>query len=243
MKKGRLELPRQARVIVPGMPHHIVQRGHNRNVVFVEDGDCEYYLSNLVEWKTELDLDVYSYCLMTNHIHLVVGADEHIGAMGRLIKRLAGLQTRWVNRLEGRTGSLWESRYKVSPIDTDEYLLACCRYVELNPVKAGMVAAPGDYPWSSHQARIGIRKSSWLDVPASFLALGNTEDDRIRRYRNFVGQMGEARKEAGFIDAAVERNQLTGGSRFVDEVERRTGRRVEFRSRGRPRREETPSVA
>jgi putative transposase len=225
-----------ARVIVPGMPHHIVQRGHNRDVVFVENADYEYYLSSLAEWKVELGLHVYGYCVMTNHVHLIVGADQNIGAIGQLMKRLAGRQTRWGNRLEGRTGSLWESRYKVSPIDTDHYLLACCRYVELNPAKAHMVARPEDYPWSSYPARIGVQRCSWLDTPSSVTALGKTNAERTRRYRDLVEQLGDARKEAEFIAAAVERNQLTGGSAFVEAVEKRIGVRVDFRSRGRPRR-------
>ena len=116
-------MPRRARVIVPGMPHHIVQRGHNREVVFVEGRDYEYYLENLAEWKLALGLQVYSYCLMTNHVHLIIGANERLGDIGELMKRLAGRQTRFVNKMERRTGSLWESRYKVSPIDTGAYLL------------------------------------------------------------------------------------------------------------------------
>lgn len=123
-------MPRRARVIVPGMPHHIVQRGHNRNAVFVELRDYRYYLENLAEWKLELGLKVFSYCLMANHIHLVVEVGDDPAAVGHLMKRLAGRQTRFVNKVEGRTGSLWESRYKISPIDSEAYLLQCCRYVE-----------------------------------------------------------------------------------------------------------------
>ncbi|MDC0661370.1 transposase [Marinobacter sp. SS21] len=107
--------------------------------MIVEDRDHEYYLSNLREWKTTLGLDVYSYCLMINHVHLVVGDNDKLTAISQLMKRLAGRQTRFVNAMERRNGSLWEGRYKVSPIDTDAYLLSSCRYVELNPVKARMV--------------------------------------------------------------------------------------------------------
>jgi putative transposase len=174
------------------------------------------------------------YCLMTNHVHLIVGASDRLGAIGELMKRLAGRQTRFVNKMEGRTGSLWESRYKVSPIDTDDYLLQCCRYVELNPVKAGMVPRADDYVWSSYRARVGKEICKWLDVPPTFGALGVNHAQRIEKYSDFVNQLGDARKESEFIGAAVERNQLTGGAKFIDEVERRTGIRVEFRSRGRP---------
>ncbi|MBU2887370.1 transposase [Gilvimarinus agarilyticus] len=167
-------MPRRARVIVPGLPHHIVQRGHNRQVVFVEDRDYEYYLENLAEWKTYFGLQVYSYCLMTNHVHLIVGANDRPGDIGGLMNRLAGRQTRFVNKMEGRTGSLWESRYKISPIETDSYLLQCCRYVELNPVKAEMVESARDYIWSSYRARVELTPCPWLDPLPVMHALGNS---------------------------------------------------------------------
>ncbi|MEQ8959474.1 MAG: transposase, partial [Coleofasciculus sp. C2-GNP5-27] len=121
------------------MPHHIVQRGHNRKAVFVEAGDYRYYLHNLREWKLTLGVKVYSYCLMTNHVHLIVEPGDDVTTVSRLMKQLAARQTRWVNKQEGRSGSLWEGRYKSSPIQRDCYLLQCCRYVERNPVKARMV--------------------------------------------------------------------------------------------------------
>ena len=227
-------MPRQARVIVPGFPHHIVQRGHNKQPVFIEEGDFHYYLANLEEWKEKLGLQVYSYCLMTNHVHLVVQANDELAAIPELMKRLAGRQTRFVNKMEKRTGSLWEGRYKISPIDTDEYLMSCCRYVELNPVKAGMVASAGAYPWSSYPARIGLKPTAWLDEPPSFQALGPDRRTRIERYRAFVSDETFSRKDAQ-IRTAIDRNKLTGGEKFVDEVERRIGLRVEERGPGRPR--------
>ena len=227
-------MPRQARVIVPGLPHHIVQRGHNRQAVFVEEQDYAYYLSNLREWKQALNLKVYSYCLMTNHVHLVVGANDELGAIPQLMKRLAARQTRYLNAMERRTGSLWEGRYKVSAIDTDEYLLSCCRYVELNPVKARMVARAEDYPWSSYSARIGQQSTSWLDEPPTFSTLAASPSERASIYEKFVSDTAPAYADT-LIGSAVASNRLTGGGRFIDEVERRTGVRVEMRRPGRPR--------
>ena len=107
-------MPRTAEVIVPNMPHHIVQRGHDHKPVFIESCDYQYYLDNLREWKQTLDIRVYSYCLMTNHIHLIVEPGDETTSISELMKRLAGKQTRWVNRLETRSGSLWEGRFKIS---------------------------------------------------------------------------------------------------------------------------------
>jgi putative transposase len=134
-------MPRTGRMVLPDYPHHVVQRGHNRQVVFAEPADYRYYLDTLTEFKAAFGVRVYAFCLITNHVHLLLAPDTRAG-MGQLMKRLVGRQTRYHNRAEGRRGTLWESRYKSSPVQTDGYLLACIRYIELNPVRARMVAAP-----------------------------------------------------------------------------------------------------
>jgi len=226
-------MPRQARVIVPGFPHHIVQRGHNRQPVFVERRDFEYYLANLQEWKQVYELEVFSYCLMTNHVHLVVQANDNVTAIPQLMKRLAGRQTRFVNALEKRSGSLWEGRYKISPIDTDAYLLACCRYVELNPVEAGMVDKPEQDEWSSYCARGGMSHCQWLDEPDTFLALAVSHQLRVEAYRQFFEQ-DDGSVSDELIGNAINSNKLTGDNKFVDEIGKRIDIRVETRKPGRP---------
>jgi len=230
-------MPRKARVLVPNCPHHVVQRGHNRKAVFLADEDYQYYLNNLQEWKTELGIKLYAWCLMTNHIHLIVEPRKDAMDLSTSIKRVNGRQAAYVNKLEGRSGALWEGRYKASPIQRDSYLLACCRYVELNPVKAGMVPSAVDYPWSSYQERILGKGSNMLDKTDQYLELGTTADERQRRYKAFL-ESGVSSAEQTFIKESVSRNQLTGNHRFVDEIERRTGLRVERRGRGRPRNDE-----
>ena len=150
------------------------------------------------------------------------------------MKRLAGRQTRFTNKLEGRTGSLWESRYKISPIEADAYFLHCCRYVELNPVKAHIVDRAELYPWSSYAAKLGIEPLAWLDDHPLFYTLGDKTPQRQAAYRAFVESGSRFVAEDECIRLAVDRNQLTGTSRFIDEVERRVGVRVEFRGQGRP---------
>lgn len=216
-----------------GMPHHIVQRGHNRKAVFVEADDYHYYLENLQEWKLALGVKVYSFCLMTNHVHLVVEPSADCASISRLMKQLAARQTRRVNKLEGRSGSLWEGRYKISPIQREQYLLQCCRYVERNPVKARMVVHAAQYPWSSHCARIGQAELPWLDLEEAYLALGATPAECRQRYRQFVSQEASP-GETALIRQGVSRNQLTGNAAFIDEIELRLGVRIEHRGRGRP---------
>lgn len=227
-------MPRTARIVITGYPHHIIQRGHNRQVVFASDEDYLYYLDNLREWKEKLGCKIFAYCLMTNHVHLVVDPGEEERSLAQLIKRVAGRQTRYVNKIEKRTGSLWEGRYKSSPISTNEYLPACCRYVELNPVRAGMVVLPEEYRWSSYGAKIGKRTEAWLDFDPFYLGLAGTAKRRAEKYQEWVeGTIPEG--EWDLIRQSLQRGQLTGGKGFVDEIERKIERRVEFRGQGRPK--------
>ena len=125
-------MPRTARVVIANQPHHIVQRGHNRQVVFAHADDYGLYLETLKEWKAQLKCKVYAYCLMTNHVHLVIDPGAKAENLALLMKRVAGRYTRYINKKEFRTGTVWEGRYKSSLIDKGEYLLACCRYVGKN---------------------------------------------------------------------------------------------------------------
>jgi putative transposase len=227
-------MPRTGRVVLPNTPHHIVQRGHNRNSVFAEVRDCHYYLANLQEWKTALGCRLYAYCLMTNHVHLIVDPGGKPDALALLMKHVAARQTRFVNALEGRTGSLWDGRYKSSAIETDRYLLACCRYVELNPVRARMAGAPEDYLWSSYRHKVALAKSPVVDLDPGYLALGSDPKERQARYRRWVAE-AIPRGEWQLIRDAVQRGQLTGSPRFVEQVQQRIGRRLVQRGRGRPR--------
>ena len=159
---------------------------------------------------------------MTNHVHLVVQANDNPTAIPQLMRRLAGRQTRFVNSLEKRSGSLKEGRYKISPIYTDTYLLACCRYVELNPVKAGMVDKPELYEWSSYCAWGGVSHCQWLDEPDTFRALAGSHQMKIEAYRKFVEQE-DASSSDELIRTAINSNKLTGGNKFVDEIENLIG--------------------
>ena len=235
-------MPRKARLLVPRCPHHIVQRGHNRKTVFVADDDYQFYLENLFEWKVKLGLKVYAWCLMTNHVHLVVEPGDDASTLSALMKRLAGRQSAYVNKLERRTGSLWDGRFKASPIQRDEYMLSCIRYVEMNPVRANMVAGPRQYRWSSYRERMGLEDRNGidrnrLDLDQTYIALADTEGERRDRYKNYV-KLGISDKEIELIRNSLQSNKLTGNDRFTEEIHKRLGIRVENRSRGRPTRDE-----
>lgn len=227
-------MPRTARLIVPGYPHHVIQRGHNRQAVFVTNEDYQYYLDNLCEWKEKLGCLVYAYCLMTNHIHLVIDPGQEEKNLAQLMKRVAGRQTRYVNKIEKRTGSLWEGRYKSSPISTNEYLLACCRYVELNPVRVGIVKKPLEYRWSSYNSKIDVTgQHLLLDYDPCYIELAGSKEERAKKYSEWVTKSA-SEGELDQIRQSLQRGQLTGSKRFVDEIEQKIKKRIEFRGQGRP---------
>lgn len=226
-------MPRYPRVFIPNVPLHIVQRGHDRQPVFLQSSDYTYFLSNLQEKRCELAIRVHAYCLMTNHVHLVITPANNDDSVSKLMRVLAARQTRYINRRLKRTGTLWEGRFKASPIDTDNYLLACYRYVELNPVRAGLVENPADYHWSSFRFNASLVEGSWLDRSATYQALGQSDADRVIAYRALI-RSGQSDVELALIRTAVKRNQLTGSSKFQREIVSRSGRLVPARGPGRP---------
>lgn len=235
-------MPRAARLVIPNYPHHVIQRGHNRESVFASARDYRYYLENLWQWKAAFGCRVYAFCLMTNHVHLLIDPGADPEALGRLMKRIAGRQTRYVNALEHRTGTLWESRYKSSPVDTDIYLLACARYIELNPVRARMVPHSEHYPYSSYRAKVGLATPEGLDLDPCYLALGETPSQRIARYRDWVAS-AIPEGEWALIRSALQTGVPTGNERFKTEIEQRLGRRIDIRRRGRPAKQSHKEVS
>jgi putative transposase len=221
------------RIVLPNYPHHIVQRGHNRQVVFAAVEDYQRYLDDLRELKDAFGVKLYAFCLMTNHVHLLLAPGDCVAGMGQLMKALAARMTRYRNCLEQRSGTLWEGRYKSSLVQTETYLLACSRYIELNPVRARMVVAASDYPWSSYPLRMQPT-GNWLDSDPCFETLGLTDEQLRHSWQRFVSQ-AVAPQELETIRNALQRGQLTGSTRFACEIEQITGIRIETRGRGRPR--------
>jgi putative transposase len=167
-------MPRISRVAFAGFPHHIYQRGHRQQQVFFCGADREDYLLTLAECRESLAMRIYAYCLMDNHVHLIIDPGESGANLSKAMKRLAGRHSRRMNAMHGWRGSLWESRFKCSPIQTDRYLLTCGRYIDLNPVRARMVDRPQDYSWSSYRSRAGIETCPWLDADPAIEALAKS---------------------------------------------------------------------
>jgi len=225
-------MPRYPRVFLTAFPHHLVHRGHDRKPVFAAEADYRYYLDNLTEQLGARQVGIYAWCLMTNHVHLLLEPQADGDALSDLMRVVAARQTRYVNRLEHRSGTLWEGRFKCSLVDRVEYLWTCCRYIELNPVRAGMAAAPEDYPWSSFRTRCGL--PAFTSPQLRLLPLANRTPDAGSSYATFV-RAGTRTEEDEQLRTAVKRNQLTGGDRFRMAIEVQLGRRISALGPGRPR--------
>jgi putative transposase len=228
-------MPRRPRIHLPDIPLHIVQRGHNRDACFFSDDDYHAYRHWLGEALNKTGCRLHAYVLMTNHVHLLLTPPEP-QAVSQLVISLGRRYVQYVNRTYRRTGTLWDSRYKSSLVQADAYLLLCQRYIELNPVRAGMVEDPAHYRWSSYRAN-GLGQPDLLLKPHPvFLELGREEAVRLGAYRAlFRTELdGEAVSD---IRLSLNQGQPLGGSRFIDSIERATGQRREIRPRGRPRKQ------
>ncbi len=228
-----LDMPRRARILLPNTPHHIMQRGHNRDAVFYRRDDFVNYKNNLLELKEKFGCKIYAYCLMTNHVHLIIDPGNTSNALSLLMKAVAGRQTRYINKTAKRSGSLWEGRFKSSIISTLEYLLSCSRYIELNPLRAGMVKAPEDYKWSSYQCKAYGKTDNILDFDCCYTALGDTEALRQKAYREYTLET-IPEEELKLIRNAIQRNQLTGTKHFRNQIMEKFGIKISDRGRGRP---------
>ena len=174
-------MARHPRVILPGVALHVVQRGNNRNPCFREDADYLTYLACLRHLAGKYACEVHAYCLMTNHVHLLLTPADS-DRCGLLMRDLGRSYVPYFNRRHGRSGTLWEGRFRCCLAVSARYVLACYRYIELNPVRAGMASAAAAYRWSSHGGNSGARKDLLLKPHAEYLALGNEETTRRAAY-------------------------------------------------------------
>ena len=218
---------------LPGLPHHVVQRGLDRQAVFFEDEDRRYFLATLAESAVAYRVAVHAYCLMSNHVHLLL-TPHGTDSLARTMQRLGREYVHYVNRRAGRSGTLWDGRYRACVVDTDGYLLACHRYIELNPVRAGLVPRPEDWPWSSHRATALGHRDPLVTPHPGYLARGRDHAERARNHRALFDEdlTGETLEE---VRAAVNHNHVLGGTRFKGQVAAMLGRRVGSGRRGRPR--------
>ena len=178
-------MARRLRQILPGVAVHVIQRGVNRSACFRADPDYFVYLSNLRQLSTKHECLVHAYCLMTNHVHLLL-TPRDAGSCTSLMRDLGQRYVPYFNSRYERTGTLWEGRFRSCIAESARYVLACYRYIELNPVRARMVSHPGNYPWSSHNVNSGARIDLSLSQHPEFVALASDPDARHAAYRQLI---------------------------------------------------------
>ena len=228
-------MARPPRLDLLGVPLHVIQRGVNRGACFFNDTDRRYYLRCLAEFASRHGCAVHAYVLMTNHVHLLLTPAEK-GAVAALLQDLGRKYVRVINSIHGRTGTLWEGRFKSSLVDTEKYLLICHRYIELNPVRAGMVADPAAYSWSSHLRYARGQVSSLLTAHCVYDALGANDTERQAAYRSLFAADLDARAVDRIRDATNAGCAL-GSQLFMAKVAAKLGRPVRTPTRGRPPKE------
>ena len=226
-------MPRRARLSLPNVPLHIIQRGNNRQACFFADEDYRNYLDWLGEYAGKTGCRVHAYVLMTNHVHLLISAEQG-GSSGALMKAVGQRYVQYVNRSYRRSGTLWEGRFRSCPTQEETYLLACQRYIELNPVRADMVAHPAEYSWSSYRPNAQGEEDALVRPHSLYEALGRDAASRQAAYR----ELFRYDLEPGLVDEirrATNGNYALGNERFAKEVALALGRRVTPGKSGRPR--------
>jgi putative transposase len=234
-------MARLPRLTVPGYPHHLIQRGNNRQPIFASDGDYETLLAMLDEGARKFEVEVHAYVLMTNHFHLLATPATATG-LPSLMQAVGRRYVRHFNQAQGRSGTLWEGRYRSTLIQADRYLLACMAYLDLNPVRAGIAQSAKDYPWSSHRRYIGLRDDKLVTPHPLFWTLGNTPFAREAAYAEMVDAGVSQQQQQALTNSALQGWAL-GEVSYVEELQKRTARRVSKGKAGRPVRTKKEEVA
>jgi putative transposase len=225
-------MARLGRYFLQDQPLHVIQRGNNRQAIFFRDEDYISYRAWLTEAAAEYGCIVHAYVLMTNHVHLLL-TPRAAHSLPRTLQSLGRRYVRYVNAARGRSGTLWEGRYRAAPIDSEAHFLACCRYIELNPVRARLARRPRDYAWSSYRAHaLGAADALVGDHPL-YRALGRTAEDRRAAYRALF----RTRLDPAFLDELREATNggwALGSDRFKRQMAKALGRRVAKLPKGRP---------
>ena len=232
-------MARLPRYVVPGQPQHVIQRGNNRQAIFGAEKDYRFFRDALIEAAQKHGLLIHAYAWMTNHIHLLA-TPESENSIGKVFQSVGRRYVQHFNAAYQRSGTLWEGRYRATVVDSERYLLTLMRYIELNPVRAGMVAHPGEYPWSSYACNARGKTGSdadWLTPHNEYLRLGRSASERQSAYRQLF-RADIPNIELKEIRECVHKGWVLGGARFRAQIERLAQRRASSMGVGRPRKEE-----
>ena len=226
-------MARLARLIVPGYPHHIVQRGNNRQDIFLDDADRERYLWLLAEAAKRYAVPIHAFVLMSNHIHLLATPPDST-AIAAVMQSVGRAYVPWFNKRRERTGTLFEGRFRSSVVDADYYLFACARYIEMNAVRAGMVESPADYRWSSYRHNVGLEKHPLITEHAAMWGLGNTPFERQSAYKKMF-EIPIDERATTLIKSSFKSGLPLGRESWIQGLAKQQTRRVVAGQAGRPK--------
>ncbi len=225
-------MARLPRLTVPGYPHHVIQRGNNRQAIFLQEADYRFMLDLLAEQAKKFQVEIHAYVLMGNHFHLLATPQMQDG-LPLMMQAVGRSYVRYFNRQHQRSGTLWEGRYRSTIVQSERYLLACMAYIDLNPVRAGMVAQALDYPWSSCAHHLGRRHDALLTPHALYWQLGNTPFAREAAYGELL-QAGLSAQQEASLRSSLLSGWALGEGDFIAALQKHTGRRVSKGKPGRP---------
>ena len=225
-------MARLPRLSIPGYPHHVIQRGNNGQAIFLSDADREHMLALLLEHAAKNRVAIHAYVLMDNHFHLLATPETAEG-LPAMMQAVGRGYVRYFNDRAGRSGTLWEGRYRSTVLETERYLLPCMAYIDLNPVRAGMVHAPLDFPWSSHAHYVGQRIDKLVTPHPFGWTLGNTPFSRESAYAELVEAGLGSDQQSALTDATL-RGWALGSEVFLADLQRQTSRRLQQAKAGRP---------
>lgn len=228
-------MARLPRLVVPGLPHHLIQRGHNRQPIVLDDEDRRQFLALLREAAINQRVAIHAYVLMDNHLHLLATPETPEG-LSRMMQSLGRRYVATFNQRHGRSGTLWEGRFRAAPLEAERHLLACMRYIELNPQRAGWLMEPGSYAWSSGPQHLGHRRDPLITEHPLFWALGNTPFEREAAWRAWLEQ-GVSPEELRALGDSALKGWPLGSAGFLQGLAEGSERPVAPRQRGRPRKQ------
>lgn len=228
-------MARSARLVVPGQPHHLIQRGNDRALIFRDDADYRTFLDWLSSAARQFSVALHAYVLMPNHLHLLATPADNTG-LARMMQWVGRYYVPYFNRKYERVGTLWQGRYKTTVIDSECYLMVCMRYIELNPVRAHLLTDAAQYRWSSYAHHIGAHADPLVTDHALYWALGNTPFAREAAYRALFEQALSVRQISELAEVSMNGRAL-GSDQFKRQLEQQTERRVLMGRRGRPAKE------
>lgn len=225
-------MARLPRLIVPAQPHHLIQSGINGLAIFQDADDYQAFLGWLRTAARNYKVAIHAYALMPDHLHLLLTPSDEDG-LGQMMQWIGRYYVPYFNQKYGRSGTLWNGRYKTSLIDAEQYFMLCSRYIEFNPVRNGMVGEPAEYPWSSYAHHAGLRSDGLITDHAQYWALGNTPFQREAAYIELTGQALNA-DQISHIASAVLKGWPLGSEQFKTDLQRKVKRQVLPAKRGRP---------